>query len=116
MSLSLSAGATARIPPANPFIASGVYDNSEYPTPDTVYTVPIGQTLYIEGMSFTGAGGGATAYVKIDATQVFLITLLDDQTAAFAGAPIIAIQAGESLKTVAAAAQSYYWNFWGYIL
>jgi len=116
MSLSLSAGATARIPPANPFVASGVYDNSEWPTPDTVYTVPAGQTLYIEGMSFTGAGGGAIAFVKIDATQVFLVTLLDDQTVAFSGAPIIAVEGGESLITIANGAQTYYWNFWGYIL
>jgi len=116
MSLGLSAGATARIPPANSFTASGVYDNSEYPAVDTVYTVPAGQKLYIEGCSFSSTSG-AQPITRVDATQVLLCIVPIDETISFAGAPIIQVDGGESLKTVAASGgESYYWNYWGYIL
>jgi len=117
MGSTIASGSIGVLPPESPFIASGIYDNSEYPTLDTVYTVPANQTLYIQGMSFSSTSSGAQPIVKIDSTQVFITVVAVDSTTAFAGNPVFSVEAGQVLKTVAGSGgETYFWNFWGYLL
>lgn len=117
MSFGLSAGATATIPPTNPQNFTGIYDNSEYPTPDTLYTVPAGRTLYITGVSMTASSATATLLVKVNGTTKFITGGTEQTPSNTYGFPIFVVNGGEVLTAISGSGgESLYYNVFGFLL
>jgi len=117
MASSLSAGATAQIPPAAPMNFAGSYDNSEYPTPQTVYTVPAGRRLYLTGGVFGTQSVAATALLKDDGTTFLIAPTLEGTPTTASGFPIAVLEAGSVLTTISiSGGESYFFTLWGFLL
>lgn len=94
MSSSLSAGATAAIPPKNPIIASA---NVSGGVAVTLYTVPAGRTFYCTQVT-AGCSNTGWLQILIEATQIYYFDMVEAQVVTINGDVLFAMNAGEDLN------------------
>lgn len=112
MVTSLSAGATAIIPPSDPFSATAFVNAA---TTTSLYTVPTGRKLYITSIVLI-PGASTNARLLIDAAIAFRADGIT-QTLQVYNNPILELQAGEELSASTLGGGVYCnFNISGYLL